>query len=52
VKSYEAAIEPGQTLVPDTDSSKELAEAGLTMGPYVADTYEVSVEHQYVVIEV
>jgi nitrite reductase/ring-hydroxylating ferredoxin subunit len=52
VKSYQAAIELGQNLVPDTDSSKELAEAGLKKGPYVADTYEVSVEHQYVVIDV
>lgn len=52
VKSYQAAVEKGQTLLSDSGSSKELAEAGLKKGPYTVETYEVSVEHQYVVIEV
>jgi nitrite reductase/ring-hydroxylating ferredoxin subunit len=52
VRTYEAKIESGDTLGSDPDSSKELAEAGLKRGPYIAETYEVSVEHQYVVIEV
>jgi 3-phenylpropionate/trans-cinnamate dioxygenase ferredoxin subunit len=51
VKSYQAAVEKGQTLLSNPDSSKELAEAGLKKGPYTAETYEVSVERQYVVIE-
>ncbi len=50
VKSYEAKIEPGSTLLSDPDSSKQLAEAGFEKGPYVAETYEVSVEQQYVVL--
>lgn len=51
VKRYEATVEPGCTLLSDSDGGKELAEAGLEKGPYVAETYEVSVEHQYVVLE-
>lgn len=52
VKSYQAAVEPGQALLSDSEGSKELADAGMEKGPYVAETYEVSVEQQYVVIEV
>jgi nitrite reductase/ring-hydroxylating ferredoxin subunit len=52
VRTYEAKIESGDILGSDLDSSNELAEAGLKRGPYIAETYEVSVEHQYVVIEV
>ncbi len=50
VKSYEAKVEPGSTLLSDLNSSKRLAEAGFEKGPYVAETYEVSVEQQYVVL--
>lgn len=52
VKSYEARVEPGSTLLSDSESSQELAEAGMEKGPYVAETYEVSVEQRYVVLEV
>lgn len=50
VKRYEAKVAPGSTLLSCSESSKELAEAGLEKGPYVAETYEVSVEHEYVVL--
>lgn len=52
VKSYQAAVESGQTLLSESEGSEQLAEAGFEKGPYVAETYDVSVEHQYVVIEV
>lgn len=49
VRSYETAVEPASTLrSPDT----ELSEAGLEEGPYVAETYEVSVDKHYVVLEI
>ena len=37
VRNYEVSVEPGQEL---------------QKGPYVAETYEVSVEQQYVVVEI
>lgn len=52
VRSYEARTESGSTLLSEPDTSKRLAEAGLEKGPYVAETYEVSVENEYVVISV
>lgn len=50
VRSYEAKVEPGYALPSVLDSNKELAEAGFEKGPYVAETYEVSVEHEYIVL--
>lgn len=52
VKSYEARVESGQYLPSDSASSGELEEAGLEQGPYVAETYEVAVEHRYVVLSI
>jgi 3-phenylpropionate/trans-cinnamate dioxygenase ferredoxin subunit len=37
VRKYEVSVEPGQDL---------------QKGPYVAETYPVSVEQQYVVVEI
>jgi len=44
VKTYEATVESGATLVPP--------EAGMVPGPYLAETYPVSVEESYLTIEV
>lgn len=52
VKSYEARTESESTLLSEPDTSKELAAAGLAKGPYVAETYEVSVERQYIVLSI
>jgi nitrite reductase/ring-hydroxylating ferredoxin subunit len=49
VRSYEARVEPGSALV---EGTSELEEAGLEIGPYTAETYSVSLDEQYVVLEV
>jgi nitrite reductase/ring-hydroxylating ferredoxin subunit len=43
VKSYPAAVVPGRALAPPAP--------GLVPGPYVAETYPVSIEQDYVVVE-
>ncbi|HLH71740.1 MAG TPA: Rieske (2Fe-2S) protein [Chloroflexota bacterium] len=48
VRSYEARVEPGSVLVQEI----ETAPAGLQKGPYVAETYSVSIEEEYVVVDV
>ncbi len=48
VRQYEVTVEPGAVV----DGDLAGAPPGLAPGPYVAETYPVSVEHQYVVIEV
>lgn len=51
VRSYNVRVEPGATIVaaePDPSG----AVPGRVKGPYRADTYPVSVEGQYVVVEV
>jgi 3-phenylpropionate/trans-cinnamate dioxygenase ferredoxin subunit len=48
VRKYEVSVEPGAELEPD-----ELAAAsGYQKGPYTAETFAVTVEEQYVVLEV
>jgi 3-phenylpropionate/trans-cinnamate dioxygenase ferredoxin subunit len=49
VKLYEARAEPGSALAEDNG---ELEEAGLQKGPYTAETYNVLLDKQYVVLEV
>jgi nitrite reductase/ring-hydroxylating ferredoxin subunit len=44
VKAYEVAVVRGQNLTPPAE--------GLVPGPYVAETYPVSVEQDYLVVEV
>ena len=44
VKTYEASVQPGTVLVPPAP--------GLQPGPYQAETYPVSVEESYLVVEV
>ncbi len=48
--SVEARSEPG-TAPPSELGEGGLEEGGLEKGPYVAETYPVSVERQYVVVE-
>lgn len=44
VKTYAATIEPGSALLPPAP--------GLVPGPYLAETYPVSVEENYLVVEI
>ena len=51
VRSYEVRVEPGAAIVaPEADADSP--RPGRVKGPYVAETYPVSVEGQYVVVEV
>jgi 3-phenylpropionate/trans-cinnamate dioxygenase ferredoxin subunit len=45
VRRYEASIEPSSA------DEEEITAAGLEKGPYTAETYDVSLEEQYVVLE-
>lgn len=45
VRRYETSIETGSS------PEEEMAGAGLEKGPYTAETYDVSLEEQYVVLE-
>ena len=47
VRRYETSIEPG----PSSPGAEALADAGLEPGPYTAETYDVSLEEQYIVLE-
>lgn len=46
VRSYKVSLEDGAKLAAKDDDSE-----GRQKGPYVAETYEVSVEEQYIVVE-
>ena len=45
VRHYETSIEPSSA------DEEEITAAGLEKGPYTAETYDVSLEEQYVVLE-
>jgi nitrite reductase/ring-hydroxylating ferredoxin subunit len=45
VRRYETSIEPSSA------DEEEITAAGLEKGPYTAETYDVSLEEQYVVLE-
>ena len=47
VRRYDVSVEPGATV-----AAGEAEMEGLVKGPYVAETYPVSVERQYVVVEI
>jgi 3-phenylpropionate/trans-cinnamate dioxygenase ferredoxin subunit len=51
VRRYEVRVEPGSALV-DAEGSSEPGMEGMQKGPYVAETFPVSVERQYVIVEV
>ena len=48
VRRYDVMVEPGATVAEAGEGDME----GLVKGPYVAETYPVSVERQYVVVEI
>jgi len=60
VRAYEVAVASGSSLPPDAQPALNTADmradeddmAGLEKGPYVAETYEVTVEKQYVLVNV
>lgn len=55
VRTYEAHVEAGSQIVGDADdavSTDPSAPAGRVKGPYVAETYPVSREGEYVVVEI
>jgi 3-phenylpropionate/trans-cinnamate dioxygenase ferredoxin subunit len=58
VRAYEVHVEPGATLVAEADepseprSSPEAPAPGKVKGPYVAETYPVTAEGEYVVVDV
>ncbi|MQA09897.1 MAG: Rieske 2Fe-2S domain-containing protein [Pseudonocardiaceae bacterium] len=47
VRSYQVSVEPGEALTDDPD----LRMAGRAPGPYVAETFPVRVEDEYVVVD-
>jgi nitrite reductase/ring-hydroxylating ferredoxin subunit len=49
VRSYEVAVEPGTSLTAELEAGRDRGER--VPGPYVAETFEVFVEHDYVVLE-
>jgi len=49
VRRYETMVESGCTL---SAGSSELAEGGLQEGPFSAETYPVSLDQEYVVLEI
>ena len=53
VRRYEVAVEPGAALAQAPDLvAADPGMARLEQGPYVAETYPVSVEAQYLVVEI
>jgi nitrite reductase/ring-hydroxylating ferredoxin subunit len=48
-RRYEVSVEPGTTLVAEVDVPPA---PGLVKGPHVAETYPVTIEETYVVVEV
>jgi nitrite reductase/ring-hydroxylating ferredoxin subunit len=48
VRRYDVAVEPGTAIAASGEPDME----GLVKGPYVAETYLVSVEQQFVVVEI
>jgi 3-phenylpropionate/trans-cinnamate dioxygenase ferredoxin subunit len=56
VRAYQVSVEPGAAIVEPAESSPtadpQSPIPGRVKGPYVAETYPVSVDGQYVVVEV
>jgi nitrite reductase/ring-hydroxylating ferredoxin subunit len=48
VRSYEARVAPGTALIAEAEAPGP----GLVQGPYVAETYQVSVEEDYILVEI
>jgi 3-phenylpropionate/trans-cinnamate dioxygenase ferredoxin subunit len=54
VRRYEVAVEPGAELVDEPGAAPDAdpPAPGMVKGPYVAETYPVSADGQYLVIEI
>src|SRR5216684_8416823 len=50
VRRYEVSVEPGAQLLTEVTTPPSME--GLQPGPYVAETYAVSVEQEYVLVEI
>src|SRR6266851_1769610 len=50
VRRYEVSVEPGAQLLTEVKTPPGME--GLQPGPYVAETYPVSVEQEYVLVEI
>lgn len=51
-RSYRVSVEPGGALLERDDADPTAPAPGLQKGPYVAETYPVSLDRQYVVVEI
>ena len=52
VGKFPVSIEPGAAIVEELAEDPDAPAPGLRKGPYVAETYPVSVEQRYVVVEI
>jgi 3-phenylpropionate/trans-cinnamate dioxygenase ferredoxin subunit len=55
VGRFRVSVEPGAAILESDEESAEDAEApvpGLRKGPYVAETYPVTIEQEYIVVEI
>lgn len=53
VRRYEVSLEAGETVEPPAPAADPDAPApGMVRGPYVAETYPVSIEHRHIMIEI
>jgi 3-phenylpropionate/trans-cinnamate dioxygenase ferredoxin subunit len=59
VRRYEVSVEPGATLAPgesavalEAESVGDAPAPGLVPGPYTAETFPVTTEGQYLVVEI
>jgi 3-phenylpropionate/trans-cinnamate dioxygenase ferredoxin subunit len=51
VRSYEVTVEPGTSLTAELEAGRDRDRDERVPGPYVAETFEVFVEDDYVVLE-
>jgi nitrite reductase/ring-hydroxylating ferredoxin subunit len=51
VRTYEVTVEPGAAIA-TSEASGQPGMEGLVKGPYVAETYPVTIEQRYVVVEI
>jgi 3-phenylpropionate/trans-cinnamate dioxygenase ferredoxin subunit len=51
VRAYQVSVESGSTLVA-TETDPDAPQEGMVKGPYVAETYPVSVDGQYLVVDI
>lgn len=52
VRSYHVDVVPGSVLTDEATHEADAPGPGLVRGPYIAETYPVSIEQEYIVVEV